>query len=92
MPPIDLPPIRPTGPVEPRQSQPAAVRPQAQPKAETAAPSVEINAPLAGSEPPVDQGRIGEIRKAIEEGRYPVIPMRVADALIASGLLLRSGK
>ena len=47
---------------------------------------------LGGAEPPVDQGRVDEIRKAIEQGRYPVIPMRVADALIASGLLLRSGK
>ncbi len=92
MPPIDLPPIRPTGPVEPRQTPTATVRPQAPAKAESAAPAVEVDATLTGTEPPVDQSRIGEIRKAIEQGRYPVIPMRVADALIASGFLLRSGK
>lgn len=92
MPPIDLPPIRPTGPVEPRQNQPVVVRPQVAAQAEPAAPAVEVDAALTGSQPPVDTGRITEIRKAIDEGRYPVIPMRVADALIASGLLLRSGK
>jgi negative regulator of flagellin synthesis FlgM len=58
----------------------------------SAAPAVEVETPLAGGQPPVDQARVNEIRKAIEADRYPVIPMRVADALIASGLLLRSGK
>lgn len=92
MPPIDLPPIRPTGPIEPRQTPNAAARPQTPAKAKDAAPAVEVDATLTGTEPPVDHGRIDEIRKAIEQGRYPVIPMRVADALIASGFLLRSGK
>ncbi len=92
MPPIDLPPIRPTGQVDPRQPRPAAERPQAPAMAETSGPAIEVDATLNGAEPPVDQGRVDEIRKAIEQGRYPVIPMRVADALIASGLLLRSGK
>ena len=41
---------------------------------------------------PVDGERVAEIRKAIDQGRYPVLPMMVADALIAAGLLLRSGK
>jgi negative regulator of flagellin synthesis FlgM len=43
-------------------------------------------------EPPVDADRVSTIRKAIESGSYPVIPMRVADAMIAAGLLLRSTK
>lgn len=92
MPPIELPSIRPTGPVDPRQPRTVAERPQAKPDATLAAPTVEVDATLQGAEPPVDFGRITEIRKAIDQGRYPVIPMRVADALIASGLLLRSGK
>jgi negative regulator of flagellin synthesis FlgM len=58
----------------------------------SAVPAIEVATPLAGGQPPVDQARVSEIRKAIEADRYPVIPMRVADALIASGLLLRSGK
>lgn len=92
MPPIDLPPIRPTGAVDPRQPRAVADRPQTKPDAPLAGPAVEIDATLQGTEPPIEFGRINEIRKAIEQGRYPVIPMRVADALIASGLLLRSGK
>jgi negative regulator of flagellin synthesis FlgM len=41
---------------------------------------------------PVDVDRVAEIRKAVEQGHYPVIPARVADAMIAAGLLLRTGK
>ena len=41
---------------------------------------------------PVDADRVTVIRKAIEQGHYPVLPMKVADAIIAAGFLLRSGK
>lgn len=41
---------------------------------------------------PVDTDRVATIRKAIEQGHYPVLPAKVADAMIAAGLLLRSGK
>ena len=41
---------------------------------------------------PVDIDRVAMIRKAIEQGHYPVLPAKVADAMIAAGLLLRSGK
>jgi negative regulator of flagellin synthesis FlgM len=44
----------------------------------------------AGDLAPVDAERVAEIRRAIEQGRYPVIPMRIADAMIAAGLLLRT--
>jgi negative regulator of flagellin synthesis FlgM len=44
----------------------------------------------AGSEAPVDQDRVAEIREAIEHGRYPVIPTKIADAMIAAGFLLRN--
>lgn len=49
-----------------------------------------LSAKNAGDTAPVDSQRVEEIRKAIEEGRYPVIPMRIADAMIAAGLLLRT--
>jgi negative regulator of flagellin synthesis FlgM len=92
MPPIDLPPLRPVGAIDRRQ--PHAMNDRRAPAGgpASAAPAVEVETPLAGGQPPVDQARVNEIRKAIEADRYPVIPMRVADALIASGLLLRSGK
>lgn len=41
---------------------------------------------------PIDTDRVSVIRKAIQSGSYPVIPTRVADAMIAAGLLLRSAK
>ncbi len=64
-----------------------AVRPVRSDMAEAKAPALSIAS--AGASPPVDGDRVAQIRKAIEEDRYPVIPMRVADAMIAAGLLLR---
>jgi negative regulator of flagellin synthesis FlgM len=51
-------------------------------------PSLSLAA--AGSAAPVDAERVATIRKAIEDGSYPIIPMQVADAMIAAGLLLRT--
>ena len=44
----------------------------------------------AGAEPPVDHERVAQIRKAIEQGRYPIVPTKIADAMIAAGYLLRT--
>ena len=41
---------------------------------------------------PIDNDRVAMIRKAIEQGHYPMVPTKVADAMIAAGLLLRSEK
>jgi negative regulator of flagellin synthesis FlgM len=49
-----------------------------------------ISLASAGAEPPMDQDRVAQIRKAIEQGRYPVVPARIADAMIAAGYLLRT--
>ncbi len=102
MPPIELGPI---GPITARadcavDARKLAAKPvQGQPVANDTARShasansaVVRSAALDAGTPPVDFDRIAEIRKAIERGNYPVIPMRVADAMIAAGLLLRSGK
>jgi negative regulator of flagellin synthesis FlgM len=45
---------------------------------------------LDPGQPPVDTERVAVIRKAIESGAYPVIPTKIADAMIAAGLLLRA--
>lgn len=88
-------------PIEPA----AAVRPATRLErrhAETAKPvaappqpaAARVNA--AGGEtpatPPVEAERIAEIRKAIDRGTYPIVPTRIADAMIAAGYLLRKGK
>ncbi len=96
MPPIEL---GPTGPHTPRGPGPAVVSPVSGPVANDTAranaapqPAVVRSAALEPGVPPVDSARVAEIRHAIERGSYPVIPIRVSDAMIAAGLLLRSGK
>lgn len=34
--------------------------------------------------PPVDADRVAQIRTALREGTYPLVPTRIADALIAA--------
>lgn len=92
MPPIDLNPIRAIRAVDPRQPRAEPAFGQATKAAAPAQPQVELDPALAAGEPPIDQQRVSEIRKAIEQGRYPVTPMRVADALIAAGFLWRNPK
>ncbi|MFM5907106.1 MAG: flagellar biosynthesis anti-sigma factor FlgM [Novosphingobium sp.] len=41
---------------------------------------------------PIDNERVAEVRKAVEAGTYPLVPAKVADAIIAAGLLLRNPK
>jgi negative regulator of flagellin synthesis FlgM len=47
---------------------------------------------LDPGQPPIDAERVAVIRKAVESGTYPIVPARIADAMIAAGLLLRSAK
>ncbi|MBO9516555.1 MAG: flagellar biosynthesis anti-sigma factor FlgM [Porphyrobacter sp.] len=51
---------------------------------------VALSAASAGESAPVDFSRVKQIRQAIEEGNYPIVPMKVADAMIAAGILLRT--
>lgn len=44
----------------------------------------------AGQGAPVDFERVKVIRQAIEKGSYPVIPTKIADAMIAAQMLLRT--
>lgn len=47
--------------------------------------------PQAGNAP-VDADRVDEIRKAVEQGSYPLVPAKIADAMIAASLILRNGQ
>ncbi|SFF75826.1 negative regulator of flagellin synthesis FlgM [Novosphingobium sp. CF614] len=58
----------------------------------TASPAVETSGALDPGEAPVDAERVEDIRKAVESGTYPLIPAKIADAMIAAGVLLRSPK
>lgn len=58
----------------------------------TASPAVETSDALDPGEAPIDADRVGMIRKAVETGKYPMVPAKIADAMIAAGVLLRSPK
>lgn len=58
--------------------------------AATALGAAPVSAELDAGMPPVDSDRVARIKKAIEEGDYPIVPQRIADAIIANGMLLRT--
>lgn len=41
---------------------------------------------------PVDQDRVQQIRDALKEGSYPIMPAKIADAMIAARLMLSSAQ
>ncbi|NCU12774.1 MAG: flagellar biosynthesis anti-sigma factor FlgM [Sphingomonadaceae bacterium] len=90
--PKGLQPARAVGAVDPRKG------PATQPGNDRSAEVANANSAVVRSreldpgQPPVDADRVAEIRKAIEQGTYPIVPAKVADAMIAAGLLLRTGK
>lgn len=88
--------LRPVGTIDARTVRTAA---GAKDQATTGVPAGPVATPAAtfqpsqaldpGQQAPVDAERVQVIRHAIETGTYPVIPTKIADAMIAAGLLLR---
>ncbi len=69
------------------------VRRSAGERAETPTPQLVATSDALDPGPiPVDGERVAEVRKAVENGTYPLLPAKVADAIIAAGLLLRNPK
>lgn len=101
MSPIEIGASRPVGPVQvstPKSSKAATAAAAAVADSATvadtgAAAQVEkSNALDAGQAAPVDVERVKDIRHAIETGKYPIIPAKIADAMIAAGMLLRTAQ
>ncbi|WP_298471426.1 flagellar biosynthesis anti-sigma factor FlgM [uncultured Erythrobacter sp.] len=46
--------------------------------------SIEVGASVSAGEPPVDADRVAEIRAALQDGSYPLVPTKIADAMIAA--------
>lgn len=72
-------------------------KPAARPEsgaASTASPGValEIGASIDATQPPVDADRVSEIREALRDGTYPLVPARIADAMIAARVGFTLGK
>lgn len=55
-----------------------------EPAAAKAGVALEIGAPARASEPPVDVDRVKKIREALRDGTYPLVPTKIADAIIAA--------
>jgi negative regulator of flagellin synthesis FlgM len=84
-------PARPIGAVDVRVArQSAGFRDTTERTGEPAKP-VALSDALKAGDAPVDTDRVEIIRKAVESGQYPVTPAKIADAMIAAGLLLRKG-
>lgn len=56
------------------------------------APEIKVSAAPSGdaTTAPVDTNRVSEIREAIQSGNYPLLPAKIADAMIAAPFLLSS--
>lgn len=46
--------------------------------------SLEVTAASAAATPPVDAERVAQIRRALSDGSYPLLPAKIADAMIAA--------
>lgn len=50
---------------------------------ETARSSMVATARELASKPPVDLDRVAKIKKAVQDGNFPIVPATIADRLIA---------
>ncbi|MEM6474904.1 MAG: flagellar biosynthesis anti-sigma factor FlgM [Pseudomonadota bacterium] len=46
--------------------------------------AIEVGDAVNASQPPVDDNRVAEIREALRDGTYPLVPAKIADAMIAA--------
>ncbi len=92
MPPIEVGPLRALSAIETRLARKSGESSGPSAKVEQQESAIVQSEILDAGDAPVDVERVKLIRKAIEEGTYPVVPARIADAMIAAGMLLRSGK
>ena len=88
--------IGPVPPVRAARTNPFAGSPaetgERAPAAPAVRPAVMIESAALSATPPVDAERVALIRAAIASGSYPLVPARIADAMIAAGLRLSLGE
>lgn len=54
--------------------------------------SVQTEANVSAGVAPVDSERVQEIRQALRDGNYPLVPSRITDAIIAARHMLSDGQ
>jgi negative regulator of flagellin synthesis FlgM len=92
MPPIEVGHTRPIGAVDVRIARQAGGLRDPAARADEPASSVALSDAVNPGEAPVDSDRVEQVRKAVEAGNYPMVPAKIADAMIAAGILLRKGE
>lgn len=100
MPPIEIGASRPVGPVQVNTAKTAGNTAAGAAQGTESAENVQVSGTQVerssaldgGSSAPVDAQRVQVIRRAIETNSYPIIPTRIADAMIAAGMLLRTSQ
>jgi len=50
--------------------------------------SVEVSGGSESVSPPVDSERVAQIRDALKDGSYPLVPTKIVDAMIAAQVSL----
>jgi negative regulator of flagellin synthesis FlgM len=50
--------------------------------------SLEVSGAAEAASPPLDAERVAQIREALRDGSYPLVPTRIADAMIAAQVSL----
>ncbi|TIX51507.1 flagellar biosynthesis anti-sigma factor FlgM [Alteraurantiacibacter aquimixticola] len=82
--------IRPTG------RDMSGARPEAKTaKAESVADkgvAVQTGSRVSAGDVPVDNDRVAQIREALRDGSYPIVPAKITDAIIAARLMLSNGQ
>lgn len=86
-------PIRPVGNETQRTGNDRNARP-ATSNASPAEPAMVARSGVlwSGETAPVDANRVAEIRSALREGRYPLLPATLSDHMIAAGFALIDAK
>ena len=59
---------------------------------DSTAPAVATTTTTSAGTIPENSDRVAAIKKAIEEGNYPIVPTQIGDAMIAASMLWRSPK
>lgn len=78
--------IRPVRAASAGESETVAPRAAGSPGGPNRAEGVVTSRGASESPPLVDSDRVAEIRRALAEDRYPIIPAQIADAMIAAKL------
>lgn len=70
---------------EPREAaKVVSLQPLRAPDPAVAETSARETAKALAAKPPVDADRVHQIRRALQEGRYPLVPAKIADRMIAA--------